>query len=216
MLAHESYRQCAWIALSLSLSLSLSVWDSLGLHVDFARQHNACGAGAILRMAVEGALSDQGLCQLLPRSLTLTQRTSVSYCQLSINTILSLGVLADKRNAEATSPPWSLYTTMEPFLRTKQGRRLLRASLLQPLTNVPTIEERYNAIGELQGSAEVQDAVQNFLAHAPQDVHRCLPAPANGSAKSGSDRLSMSASTAFIQAVLRLRNMLGAVQVLCS
>ena len=162
-------------------------------------------------MACDGSLAGEGLCTVEPKSLKLAQRSSELYCHLSINTILSLGIVTDKTIAQRTQ--WSLFGSMEQFIKTKQGRRLLRASLLQPLTSVPTITERYNAIAELLSSDITQSTVQHFLAAVPRDVHNCLPAPPRSAPRGASEKASLSAASAFIQAVLRLRSLLVDVMV---
>jgi DNA mismatch repair ATPase MutS len=164
-----------------------------------------------LQLAEAGQLSNEGLAQLQPQSLTLTQQGNISSCHLSVNTLLSLGVIAD--SSVVGQPQWSLYSSIEPFLKTKQGRRLLRASLLQPLTSVPTIEERYNAIAELVDNAGLQSDIQEFLASTPKDARTCLPALPKVSATDTAGKQSAATSTAFIQAVLRLRSLMQATQV---
>lgn len=167
-------------------------------------------AGAILQLVTNGQLAAEGALQVEPRSLRLTMRPSSAYCQMGLNTILSLGVIADNRVA---APQWSLYGSIAPCIKTKAGARLLRASLLQPLVDVPTITERQNAIAELHASRGAQQAVQEFLAEVPADVGRCLAAVARPFGGGANDRAALAASSAFIQSVLRLRNLLLGVHV---
>jgi DNA mismatch repair ATPase MutS len=174
-----------------------------------ASHRTHCCAGAILQLACDGQLSSAGLCELHTNSLKLLQRPSTSSCRLGINTLLSLGVIAD--SSIVGQPQWSLCVTIEHFLKTKQGRRLLRACLLQPLTSVPTITERHNAIAELVEDVTMQETVQTFLTHAPRDVNKCLPALPR--AAKGPSTATTTVTSAFIQAVLRLRSLLHAAKV---
>lgn len=173
------------------------------------RRHQ--NAGAILHLVMAGDLAKAGVCPIEHHSLNLIKRSSESSCQLGINTILSLGIIPDNRWSKRSQ--WSLYGAIEPSLKTKQGRRLLRASLLQPLISVSTILERQNAIAELAGARVVQDAVQEFLATAPRDVHKCIPASPLAVQGDTLAKASLTTSSAFIQSVLRLRTLLSAIEV---
>ena len=57
--------------------------------------------------------------------------------------------------------------------RTKCGTRLLRASLLQPLRDVATLNERYSCVGELLENEEMAFNVATCLQKLPKDLDRC-------------------------------------------
>ena len=56
--------------------------------------------------------------------------------------------------------------------RTKCGARLLRASLLQPLRDVATLNERYSCVGELLEDEEMAFNVAACLQKLPKDLDR--------------------------------------------
>lgn len=64
--------------------------------------------------------------------------------------------------------------------KTRCGARLLRASLLQPLRDVPTLNGRYDAVQELAQDFDVAGAVGACLARLPPDMDR-----QGGAAKAG-------------------------------
>jgi hypothetical protein len=59
-------------------------------------------------------------------------------------------------------------------MATVQGKRLLRASLLQPLSSVPTITARHDAIEELQNAPSMQADLQTFLQGLPKNLDAML------------------------------------------
>jgi hypothetical protein len=199
-----------WCALPCKSSVFTNFSDRASTMI---RVSNRCyqNAGAILKLVMAGDLAKIGVCPIEHHTLNLIKRSSESSCQLGINTILSLGIIPDNRWSKHHQ--WSLYGAIEPSLKTRQGRRLLRASLLQPLISVSTILERQNAIAELAGAHMVQVTVQEFLATAPRDVHKCIPALPLAAQGDTLAKANLTTSSMFIQSVLRLRTLLSAVEV---
>jgi DNA mismatch repair ATPase MutS len=169
-------------------------------------------AGAILGTILSGNLASAGVGNVEPQSLLLTKSTGKAYCQLGVNTILSLQVITDNRLPKVGQ--WSLVDSIAVHMKTKAGSRMLRASLLQPLVSVPTINERQNAIEELMERAHVQAALQSFLAWMPNDVYKCITAMSRTLEADTSIKTTMSASAAFIQSILRMRCLLMGIKVL--
>jgi MutS domain III len=140
-------------------------------------------------------------------------------CQLDASTALALRVISDRGDGGKI---WSLYSTIEPHLKLKAGRRLLRASLLQPLISQPTILERQNTIAELISMPDVQAGLQEFLQSIPPGVHQCLPAlsqvvpDTNKNPMGGNPNGRLKAPTRLIQAVLKIKTILVEMQVLLS
>jgi DNA mismatch repair protein MSH4 len=56
--------------------------------------------------------------------------------------------------------------------KTKCGARLLRASLLQPLRDIPTLNLRYDAVQELARDDELAFSLATCLAALPKDLDR--------------------------------------------
>lgn len=56
--------------------------------------------------------------------------------------------------------------------KTKCGAKLLRANLLQPLTDLPTISLRQDAIQELCGNTELASDLKEMLGQLPPDLDR--------------------------------------------
>jgi DNA mismatch repair ATPase MutS len=187
--------------------------DEPSLEVLAGGHYLACGcAGAILGTIISGSLASEGIGDIEPQSLLLKKRTGKAYCQLGLNTILSLQLITDNRLPKAGQ--WSLVDSIAVHMKTKAGARMLRASLLQPLISVPTITERQNAIGELTEKGTVQAALQSFLASMPNDVYKCITNMSRTLDESTSGKATSSTSTTFIQSVLRLRSLLMGVKVL--
>lgn len=58
--------------------------------------------------------------------------------------------------------------------RTLAGQRLLRASILQPLTDITTLTVRQDAVEELNGSGELVFNTCTSLAKLPRDLDKCV------------------------------------------
>ena len=54
--------------------------------------------------------------------------------------------------------------------RTRAGAQLLRANLLQPLRDEPTLEARYDALQELQEDEELAACLDACLAGLPRNL----------------------------------------------
>lgn len=167
--------------------------------------HQLTPAGAILKTLRD----EQGLAA---KSLLVSYENPDVLCQLDATTALALRVVSDRGDGVKK---WSLYSTMEPHLKLKAGRRLLRASLLQPLVSEPTIVERQNAIAELISLPDVQVALQDFLRSIPAGVHQCLPALLQAApvTDTGNPHGRLKAPTGLIHAALKLKTMLAGIQV---
>lgn len=133
-------------------------------------------------------------------------------CQLDASTALALRVISDRGDGVKK---WSLYSAIELHLKLKAGRRLLRASLLQPLVSAPTILERQNALAELITLPAAQTALQDLLRSIPSGVHQCLPALSQTApvTNTGNANGRLKAPTRLIQAVLKVKAMLVQIQV---
>lgn len=102
--------------------------------------------------------------------------------------------------------------------RTSCGARLLRASILQPLRDEPTITARLDAVQELVESADLSFGVGAWLKQTlPRDLDKmCIGLGVTGTSKGGvganvttSRRLS-----AMVQAIVSLRKLLEALPAL--
>jgi hypothetical protein len=152
---------------------------------------------------------DQGL---VAKSLIVSHEKPEVLCQLDAVTALALRVVCDRGDA---GQGWSLYGAVEPHLKLKAGRRLLRASLLQPLVSEPTILERQNTIAELVSLPDVQAALQDLLQSIPPGVHQSIPVLSQVAtvAHTGNPNGRLKAPSRFIQAVLKVKSMLVEIQV---
>jgi len=56
------------------------------------------------------------------------------------------------------------------FSKTKGGKRLLRMNLLQPLTDIPTINARYDAVEELNEDTSLLSTIDDALAKVPPKI----------------------------------------------
>lgn len=164
-----------------------------------------CVAGSILRLLRD----DKGL---PTKSLMVAFDKPDVLCQLDASSALALRVISDKGDGVKK---WSLYSSIEPHLKLKAGRRLLRASLLQPLVNEPTIVERQNAIAELISLPDVQAGLQDLLTSIPTGVHQCLPAVCHVAplTNSRNPNARLKAPSRLIQAVLKIKSVLVETQV---
>jgi hypothetical protein len=200
--------------IELSISVKISRIKAGRNSMDDREINCACsGAGAILRSLQE----EQGLAA---KSLLVSFEKPDALCQLDASTALALRVISDRGDGVKK---WSLYSTIEPHLKLKAGRRLLRASLLQPLISQPTILERQNAIADLISMPDVQAGLQNFLQSIPPGVHQCLPVlshvvpvPTTTHSLGGNPNDRLKAPTRLIQAVLKLKALLVEMQVSAS
>lgn len=163
------------------------------------------GAGAILRWLQDSG--SEAFLKLAPRSLSVNFESPAAFCQLDANTALALAVVGDRRESHAS---WNLHQSISGFMKTRSGRRLLRASLLQCLVDTPTILERQAAIGELVAMPAVQAELQAFLANIPTGIHECLPLLAQLPSSNTPGRAT--SPTKIVQAVLNVRQTLIAVQ----
>jgi hypothetical protein len=91
--------------------------------------------------------------ELLPGSLTFKCNESPDYsCTISVNVVLSLAIVANKLSTEGS---WSMYGTLEPYMKTKQGRRAFRISL-----SPCCVRTTYNCHVCAQLVTRVNDAIQ--------------------------------------------------------
>lgn len=158
-------------------------------------------AGAVLRYCQTGEL---GNLPILPVSLQVYWLPSASACQLTLDTIRCLDIVSEGRHACASK--WNLNAHIQPYVATSLGKRLLRASLLQPLTSVPTITNRQDAIQELHDQHATQADVQTFLKEFPKDLDGLLLNLATVLTETA--RNNSTRQTSFIKAMMQLRNML--------
>jgi DNA mismatch repair ATPase MutS len=157
---------------------------------------NTPTAGAILRMLRD----ERGMSG---KTLHVCHETPDTLCQLDPSTVLALSLIRDWDNE---APTWSLFSVIQEHLKLKSGKRLLRASLLQPLVSEPTITERQNAIAELLSLPETQSSIRDFLGEIPQNAHQCLPSLSRLHASHGT-------SAQLVHAVLAVKLILCQMQV---
>ena len=89
---------------------------------------------------------------------------------------------------------------------TKAGSQLLRANLLQPLKDIPTLNARYDALGELRGSEELTGTLIECLGQLPKNLDSVCASLVLRPAKSESGMLRR--VSAMIQSFIQLRELL--------
>jgi len=99
---------------------------------------------------------------------------------------------------------------LEPFIRSPGGRRLLRASLLQPSRSVSTIEARSAAIGELWQREAPAAVLATVLRTMPLRLDRMLIQLSSG--VTGEGPATIKRVAAAISAVMQLRDLLRWLQ----
>ncbi|GAX80290.1 hypothetical protein CEUSTIGMA_g7728.t1 [Chlamydomonas eustigma] len=97
---------------------------------------------------------------------------------------------------------------MLDFTRTTCGSRLMRASLLQPLTDIPTLEMRYDCLEELLADQEMAADLSQALTKLPKDLDRMCCSLVLRQPKSNRTDPGQRIASA-VSAVILLRNVLN-------
>ncbi|PSC68890.1 DNA mismatch repair MSH4 [Micractinium conductrix] len=163
-------------------------------------------AGALLRYL---ELGDSGVGLVLARgSLAVQHVGSASHMAIDAGTAAALELIHPLRvgTCSAKLSGLSLFKVLDRT-KTRCGARLLRASLLQPLRDVPTLNGRYDAVQELAQDFDVAGAVGACLARLPPDMDRMCGALSLRPAKSEATMLRRIA--AMIQSFILLRESLA-------
>jgi DNA mismatch repair protein MSH4 len=169
------------------------------------------GRGAYLAHGAAGALlthlrDARGLA-LAPAALAVRAAAPAHLTRLDAAAADALELV---RAARAGPPGARRGATLLALLdgtRTRAGGRLLRATLLQPLRDVPTLEARYDALAELRVRPELLLAVDGGLAALPANPDAVLGALALRPAARG-DAAAPRRVAAAVGAVLSLRELL--------
>ena len=101
-----------------------------------------------------------GLAKTFPyRSLRIKYEPSEGSMMIDLSTIHSLELVQNLHNAKSKDCLFGLLSETQ----TPMGGRLLRANILQPLTNLDTLNTRYDAVEELSTKEEMFLAVRQAL-----------------------------------------------------
>ncbi|KAF1953836.1 hypothetical protein CC80DRAFT_537117 [Byssothecium circinans] len=109
--------------------------------------------------------------KITPHSLRIKYEPSQGSMMIDISTIYSLELVQNLHNPKSRDCLFGLLNQTQ----TPMGARMLRSNVLQPLTDVETINKRYDAVDELQVNEDMfqstRGALKNFL-----DVDKILTA----------------------------------------
>jgi DNA mismatch repair protein MSH4 len=175
-------------------------------------------AGALLRWLASEK-------QITPRSLEVAFLTNDTYMQMDAATVEALELtephkmshsLNRKNYNNNNNNSGSLFSFLDATC-TRAGSRLLRANLLQPLRDIPTINARLNAVSELVVMGHDNDdlllsSTQEALSRMPKDMDRVLSNLTLVVAKSESGTLRRIAT--FIQSFILLKDLLQTLPLL--
>jgi DNA mismatch repair protein MSH4 len=175
-------------------------------------------AGALLRWLASEK-------QITPRSLEVAFLTNDTYMQLDAATVEALELTEPHKMSHSfngknsniyNNNGGSLFSFLDATC-TRAGSRLLRANILQPLRDIPTINARLDAVSELVVMGhDVDDlllsSTQEALSRMPKDMDRVLSNLTLVVAKSESGTLRRIAT--FIQSFILLKDLLQSLPLL--
>jgi len=121
----------------------------------------------------------------------------------------------DAASIEALELVQSTSTSLLHFLdgtRTRAGSQLLRANLLQPLKDIPTLNARYDALGELRSNGALLMTLGECLNQLPRNMDSVIGSLVLRPAKSEASTLRRVAS--MIQSFIQLRELLMTLEPL--
>eukprot|EP00955_Chlamydomonas_euryale_P056888 356594-Chlamydomonas_euryale.AAC.7 len=122
----------------------------------------------------------------LPGTLTVGVQGTEKHMLLDAGSIASLEVVrsAVNNSIQVRRKPRSLLELLQ-HTRTTAGARLLRSSLLQPITDIATLEARYDCLQELLDNEEQAMDAEQCLNALPRDLDKMCAAIAFKQARSG-------------------------------
>ena len=170
-------------------------------------------AGALI-----GYLGEARSATILPGSLRVSYTASSSCCFIDQATCAQLELVAPLPSsstggggASAASSGASCLLSLFPGVRSKGGARLLKANLVQPTRDLPTIAARLDTVGELLEQEDLRLGLSSVLAQFPKDLGRiiCQFGIQGVKARKETDRIA-----AAIRSVLELRQALTVVKEL--
>lgn len=121
----------------------------------------------------------------------------------------------DAASIEALELVQSTSSSLLNFLdgtRTRAGSQLLRANLLQPLKDIPTLNARYDALGELRSNSALLMTLEECLMQLPRNMDSVIGSLVLRPAKSEASMLRRVA--AMIQSFIQLRELLVTLEPL--
>ena len=157
--------------------------------------------------------------RLVPGSLEFSFGGSQCRMHMDMATIDSLEVVQAsgsmfQSQKNSTIRNACLLGLLSRFAKTKGGKRLLRMNLLQPLTDIPTIYARYDAVEELIGDATLASTVDDALAMVPSKLEDAVFKFGLIHRKNSSSEPSKRLAD-LVASILDLRDALQSVPVLC-
>ena len=131
------------------------------------------------------------------------------YMKLDFDTIKNLELVANLKNPK--SKKGTLLKTLD-FCVTKMGKRLLRCSLFQPLSDRKNIEDRQNVVQIFGNNESLYFSIRNILKnfHDLDSINNTL----SRTPKNDSNKINPQTAIKFIDAVVRLQQNLKSLQIL--
>lgn len=125
----------------------------------------AFGAAAALLKFMHG---QRGLA-LAPACIEVKPALSSHHTQIDAATIASLCLVQSHSMRSGCGRGTTLFRFLNGT-RTRAGAQLLRANLLQPLRDIPTLEARYDALDELMGDEGLAATIDICLSNLPKNL----------------------------------------------
>ncbi|KAG1665887.1 hypothetical protein FOA52_005376 [Chlamydomonas sp. UWO 241] len=181
-----------------------------------ALSHAQVHASHYLALGAAGALLEHlSAAEAWGRALAGTMKVVVQgtdkHMLLDAGSVASLELVRPScgpvRAGNGNGPPRSLLELLHRT-RTGCGSRLLRSSLLQPLTDIPTLEARYDCLETLLESEQAAVDIAYCLAALPKDLDRMCSSIALKRARTGNPGCHIGCTTT---ALILLRSVLRAL-----
>eukprot|EP00891_Asterochloris_glomerata_P002051 jgi/Astpho2/2051/Aster-00547 len=180
--------------------------EAAAVHSTWYLALGACGA-------LLTYLQDEQHLALSPKSVQVGFLSPDGHMQIDSVSIESLELVKAIRTGRGSAHKCDSLFRLMNRTKTKCGAKLLRANLLQPLTDLPTISLRQDAIQELCGNTELASDLKEMLGQLPPDLDRvCSQLAQRPSAQGKSDPSKRIALV--VQSLILLRETLQALPCL--
>ena len=167
-------------------------------------------AGAVLKY-----MHDQQNLVFAPSSLSIARALCPHFMYIDAPTIDALELVSVRSSGLCSGSSSGDGTTLLQFLdgcQTRAGKQLLRANILQPLTDIPTLNARLDALDELRSKYDLTMTVMDCIGQLPKNMDGVCGSLILRSAKT--EAATMRRVATMIQSFIQLRELLTALDPL--